>query len=834
MPVRSSSTSSLLPFLANYVKIARRSLWRNKAFSAINIFGLAIGIAACFFVFQYVYFESSYDRFNENAANIYRVPISYSGSMANVPTTAANHPALGPAMKADFPEVVDFVRLVNVSLFMNASTMTYEDGKGEPKTFNEGKIFIADDSFFRIFSYPMLEGDRKSCLNDANSIVISQSVAKKYFGGKSAIGQTLKLNGRMPMKVTGVFKDIPENSHIKFDMLLSFSTVGDKWGYTEWTWPEFYNYVVLAPGTDVKKLEAKFPAFIEKYLGAKMKELDFKCAVHLQPILDIHLNSNLLKEPEANGSQKEIYFLSIIGVFILFIAWINYINLSTAKSMERAKEVGLRKVVGAVKNQLVVQFLLESFIINFLALIVAAGLVFLFIPFFNQFIGKDISSGFFVNGMGSTPKFWGGVVAVFIFGGLLVGAYPAFVLSSFMPAKVLKGLIAQTGSGISLRRVLVSFQFVLSIILIASTFLVFRQFNYMRNGNLGYKKDQLLIVKAPAIMDSTIRERYSYFKSEIQSVPSVLDATTTSDIPGNMIKYRNTVRKASEDKQHNFTTYLMEVDNQFVPTYHIDVIAGRNFVLTDSSEISSKVVAKILINEEVVKALGFTAPQSVINQDVVFHLGQEDILCKVIGVVKNFHQRSLKEKFDPILFYYPTFTGSYISVKLNVAEVSKSIADVGSVYKKSFPGNPFEYFFLDEYFNQQYISDSRLAKVFGLFAVLAIIVACTGLLGLSSFVIKLRTKEIGIRKVLGASVSGLLVLISKDFVKLVAVASLVAIPVVYFAARSWLDNYAFHIGLGWTIFVFPPVLLLVLTLITICVQSIRAALANPVKSLKTE
>jgi len=820
--------------LRNYLKIARRNLWRNKAFSAINIFGLAIGLVACFFVFQYVYFESTYDRFNKQSDNLYRVTISYSGSLSNVAPTAANHPAVGPAMKADFPEVVDYARFVNIALFFNASTMSYDDG-AEIKTFNEGSIFLADASFFNVFSYPLVAGDRKSCLKEANSIVISTSSARKYFGTKNPLGQTVKMSGRMPMKVTGVFTDVPENSHIKFDMLVSWATAGPNFGNDVWVWPEYYNYVVLAPGTDIAKLEAKFPAFIEKYLGAKMKELNFRSAFHLQRVTDIHLTSNLLKEAEPNGSQKEIYFLAMIGVFILFIAWINYINLSTAKSIERAKEVGLRKVVGAEKQQLVTQFLLESFIVNVIALVLAAVIIICLIYPFNSFIGKDISLDFFTTGLGHEPLFWISILIVFVAGSLLVGAYPAFVLSSFLPAKVLKGFVMKSTSGISLRRVLVSFQFVLSIILIASTFVVFKQFSFMRNGNLGYKKDQVLIVKAPAIVDSTIGNKYGYFKSEMLNTSSISGATATSDIPGNMIRYRNSVRRAEQDKQHNFTTYLMEIDEKFIPTYKIELLAGKNFEATDSSGLRSSNYTKVLINEEVVRALGFHSPEEAVGKEVRFELGQNAPLCKVAGVVKNFHQRSMKEKFDPILFYYPSWSDwKYISINIKGSDAARTLSDVETLYKKAFPGNPFEYFFLDDYFNRQYEADSRLGNVFGLFAVLAIIVACMGLLGLSSFVIKLRTKEIGVRKVLGASVSGLLMLISRDFVKLVCIASVIALPVIYYVAKIWLDNYAFHIDLGWTIFVIPPVLLLTITLITICAQSLKTALTNPVKSLRSE
>ncbi|HEX5026584.1 MAG TPA: ABC transporter permease [Agriterribacter sp.] len=821
--------------LRNYFKIAYRNLVKNKIYSLVNIFGLAIGMAACFFVFQYVNFESGYDRFNTNAANIYRVPISYSGSFSNVPMTAANHPAVGPAMKKDFPEVLDYTRLVNISLFMNASTISYKGDNPAPVTYNEGNIYLADSSFFNIFSYPLITGKSKTCLAEPKTVVISESSAKKYFGKKNPMGQTLTLNGDLPLKVTAVFRDVPENSHIKFDMLISFSTTGPEWGNDNWRWPEFYNYVLLAPGTDVKKLEAKFPAFIDKYLGTVMKELNFRSYFHLQPLTDIHLKSNLLKEAEANGSEKEVYFLSIIGVFILLIAWINYINLSTAKSMERAKEVGIRKVSGAIKGQLIVQFLLESFIINILALLVAFLIIATCMPLFNHFIGKNINAGFFTSGLGANPLFWLTTILVFITGALLVGAYPAFVLSSFKPVKVLKGFAVISNSGISLRRVLVAFQFMLSIALIAATIIVFNQLNFMRNGNLGYKNDQVLVIKSPAIFDSTIVSRYDFFKSELLKMPSVINATSTSDIPGSMIRYRNSVRRSDQDKQSNFTTYLVEIDQHFVKTYNIEMLAGKNFGLSDSSRIEPNSNTKVLINEEIVKAMGYKSPEEAINQEITFTLGQDDIRCRVLGVMKNYHQRSLKEKYDPILYYFPSWAGwKYVSVNISVTDLNKNLAGIERMYKNAFPGNPFEYFFLDEYFNRQYQADQRLGNVFGLFAVLAILVACLGLLGLSSFVIKLRTKEIGIRKVLGASVSGILVLISKDFVKLVCIASVIAVPVTWWVAKEWLNNYAFHINLSLFIFLIPPLLLLAIALTTICLQSLKTALTNPVKSLRTE
>ena len=821
--------------IRNYITTAWRNLARNKIYSLINIFGLAIGMTACFFIFQYVHFESGYDRFNKNIDRLYRIPISYSGSFSNVPVTASNHPAVGPTMKKDFPEVQSFVRIVNISLFTNASTLTYRDGNGEGKTFNEGNIDIVDSTFFDLFSYPLLSGNRQSCLSESNSIVISASQSKKYFGKDDALGKTLVLNGNLPLKVTGIFKDVPENSHLKFDALISFNTVGREWGYTEWKYPEFYNYILLAPGTDPKKLESKFPPFVEKYLGAIMKEYKFNCAFHLQPVADIHLKSNYHKEAEANGSEKEVSFLSLIGIFILVIAWINYVNLSTAKSMERAKEVGLRKVVGAPRRQLIVQFLFESLAINILALLVAAILTLSTMPFIHQFIGKNINADFFTTGLGASPGFWLIIAGIFLAGALLVGAYPALVLSSFRPVIVLKGLIVKSNTGISLRRVLVTFQFILSIILIAATIIIYRQLGFMRNGDLGYQTDQLLIIKAPVYKDSSFPDKFNYFKTELAKNSAVLNVSSTSDIPGNSIIYRNSVRKEGVDQSLKFHSYFLETDEHFINTYKIEMAAGKGFQSTDSSAMQPHNNTKVLINEALVQGLGFKSAEEAVDQDIIFNLGPDEIHSKVAGVMKNFHQRSLKEKYDPILCYFPSQTAwRYVSVKVNTSNLASTVSNIQKLYKNNFGSDPFEYFFLDDFFNRQYQSDQRLGSVFGLFASLGIIIACLGLLGLSSFIIKLRIKEVGIRKVLGASVSGILILFSKDFVRLVIIASLIAVPVIYFAAQKWLSNYAFHIQLSWFIFIIPPLLLMIISLVTISFQSMKAALSNPVKSLRSE
>lgn len=822
--------------LRNYFKIAYRNLLKNKIFSAVNIVGLAIGMAACFFIFEYVYFESSYDRFHKKVADIYRVNISFAGSFANLTGMSTNHPAVGPAMKADFPEVVDFARVVAPSIFMPASTISYTDSKANTITFNQEKMYIADASFLKIFSFPFEAGDAATALSEGKTIVISKTMADKYFGKENPLGKTLYLNRQTPLKVTGVFRDVPENSHIKFDMLVSFKTIGEKWGYDIWEWPEFYTYVLLAPGTDPQKIEAKFPPFIDKYLANKMRELNFRTIFHLQPIKDIHLRSNGLKGPEANGSEKEIYFLSIIGIFILLTAWINYINLSTAKSIERAKEVGLRKVVGAMKGQITRQFIIESVIINFLALLLAMLIVFVCFPYFGPFIGKNVAQGTFSSELWHAPKFWLALTAVFLAGALVVGAYPALVLSSFKPTVVLKGKFYRSDKGILLRKALVTFQFVLSLLLIGGTITVYRQLTFMQNEALGYNKDQIVAIKAPPIFDSTFAYKINSFKAQLLNNPAVTDVATSSDIPGKIVVGRNSVRRATENKTHNFITYITEVDEHFTKTYHMDLAAGRNFVRQDTTNIfTPKDDVRVLVNEQVVKSLGYASNEAAINAKIVFNCGPGEVKGEIIGVMRNYHQRSLKEDYDPLLYFYPSNNNwRYFSININTSHLPQNLASIQELYKTVFSGHPFEYVFLNEYFDRQYQADQQFGKVFGLFTLLAIIVACLGLLGLSSFVIKLRTKEIGIRKVLGASIYSLLALFSIDFIRLIILASVIAMPITYFIANKWLSNYAFHIELGWLIFILPSILLLAISLMTISVQSIRAALSNPVENIRMD
>jgi putative ABC transport system permease protein len=790
-------------------------------------------MAACFFIFQYVHFELSYDRFNKNSKNIYRVPIEYYGRTNDDHIQATNHPAVGPALKADFPEVIAFARLIPSKLIVRTATISSMSKSSNVISFNEKRVFLADQALLTMFSIPFVFGNPSKALTEERSVVISKSEAEKYFGGENPIGKTLYLNGGFSITVTGVFEDIPENSHLKFDMLISFPD-GEKFNADLWKWPEFYTYVMLAPGTDPHKVEAKFPAFVDKYLGSIMKQYNFKNRLYLQPLREIHLNSNYRNELEVNGSGKEIYFLNLVGVFILIIAWINYINLSTARSMERATEVGMRKVVGASRLQLIRQFLIESVLVNILSLFFAAIIVLCLLPFYKEFTGQVITRDFWTSGLLSQPGFWISLLATIIGGSFLIGIYPALILAKFNPVLVLKGRFHQSGGGIILRKVLVSFQFILSIFLFAGSLIVFKQLTYMRNQSLGYNKDEILIVKTPTILDSTINGKINSFKLEIQRSPSINHVGISSDIPGEPIVWSNGARMAGKDQKHDVQIFLTEIDNNFLDTYQMGLMAGRNFVPGDSVDVLKSEKIRVMVNEALVKDLGFSSSEDAVNKVIIFGYGQGEVKADIVGVIKNYHQRSLKNPYDPILYMYPSRREwKYFSININSRDLNKSIQFIESNYKNSFAGNPFEYFFLNEFFNEQYKADQQFGKVFSLFTGLAIFVSCLGLLGLSGFVIKLRTKEIGIRRVLGASIYGIIMLLFKDFLKLVILASLIAIPVIYVAADKWLDNFAFHIPLSLLFFIVPPIVLVIITLITIGIQSLKAALSNPANSINT-
>lgn len=825
--------------LINFYKAACRNLLRNKIFSLLNISGLAIGMAACFFIFQYVHFEQSYERYNIQADNVYRIPLEYHESSGNDYIEATNYPAVGPAMKANFPEVISFARLIPAKNMLGTITISRIVGGITKFSNNEKRVFFADAPVLTMFSIHMIYGNDTTALTQIRAIIISESEAKKYFGTENPMNKTLFLNGSFPVTVTGVFKDIPENSHLKFDMLISFPD--EKFQADNWSWAEFYTYLMLSPGTNPKTLEHKFPAFIQRYLGSENERRNFKNRISLQPIKDIHLQSHYRKELEANGSERDIWFLSILSFFVLLIACINYINLSTAKVMERASEVGLRKVIGASKFQLVWQFLMESVVVNCLAVILAAFIVMSLAPFYEGLIGKTVTGWFWKSGLLGEGGSWIVLLLIIIGGAFLIGIYPALFMSKYNPIAVLKGKFYGSQGGIIVRKLLVAFQFIIAIILIAGSLIVFNQLTYMRSQSLGYNKDHVLVVKTPGIYDQKEYPKIYTLQKELLNNNSIKEVGLSSEIPGESIDRKNGARIFGEVPMQNAAVSISQIDNHFLNTYRIHLVAGRNFKQQDTVDIfpidgvSFPDKVSIIANESFVKNLGFKTNEDAINQLITFGLGDHELKGEIIGIIKDYHQTSLKDPYQPTLCLSPSRTEwKYLSINVNGNNLERNISSIQNTYKSLFPNNPFEFFFQDDYFNEQYKSDNQFAKIFNVFTALSIFVSFLGLLGLLSFIIRIRSKEIGIKRVLGASVYRIIALFFKDFFKLIVLAALIASPVIYFAGSEWLNNFAFHEPLSLFIFILPPLILVVVTLAAVIAQSLKAALANPVTFIRDE
>jgi putative ABC transport system permease protein len=837
--------------LRSYFVVAWRNLLKNKVFSFINIVGLAVGMSVVFMIYQYIQAERSYDLFHKNASRLYRIPIQYTGALAARPS-AANHPSIGPALKAEFPEVQDFCRLMRASMFFPANTFTYEGDPNRPVTFNEEGVFIADQSILSMFSFPIIEGDT-GALRAPMSLVLTKQVAKKYFGDKAAVGNTLLLN-RMPCKVTAVV-DVPENSHLQFNVLVSFSSLGENWGYTEWAWPEFYNYVMLVPRASAANLDAKLAAFMEKHSAKIWEQYKFKSHIWLQPITDIHLKSDFTLEQSPNGSETTVYFLSMLGIFILAIAWINYINLSTAKALERSKEVGLRKVSGASRVQLLTQFFFDAFLVNVFSIVLAIGITVIATPYLESLTGKHFHQVLISSGAFQTPYFWASFVLTLLFGIVVVGFYPALVLSSFNPATVLKGKFIKSGKGALLRKGMVVFQYVLSMFLVAGTVTMTTQMRFMQDQDLGYDKEQMLIVRATAIGDSTYGAHVSQFVNAVKQLPQVQHIARSSEVPGHVIAERNNVHRVTQDENGNVGTFFIMTDENFFSTFGMQIVAGRNLteqdkfvyvprdvdqskegIITDDGYLVSGAPNRIMINEALAESLGFKKPEDAINEKVVFEQGRK-FVGEITGVIKNHNQLSLREKYQPVIYYYPMYDNwAYFSIKVDLepSQVSETINEIGGLYSNSFPTSAYEHFFLDDHFNNQYKNDVKFTKIFGVFTVLAIIISSLGLLGLGIFSATQRIKEIGIRRVLGSSVFGILLLFSKDSFWLLIIAYVIALPVIILGIDKWLDNFAFHVAYEWQMFILPPILLLLISIVTIVFVTAKSAATSPAVSLKAE
>ena len=810
----------------HYLKIAVRNLWRNKMFSLINILGLSIGMAACLLIFRYVDFELSYDEFRK--PTLYRVTSSAYLNGEKVENRAQTAPALAPAMERDIPEVIQAARVVHTAPLMSDPVIQVGD-----RSFHEERIYFADSSFLEMFSYRMVQGASANALSKPSHVVLSESMAKKYFpDADRVLGQSVTFfmgdRGQTQLEVSGVFEDIPRNSHLKTDFIISFNSI--PWNLGEnWDWGNFYNYVEVLPESDPGVVKKKLHDVLEKYRGetlAEWRKGGYYQEFDLQSIRQIHLDSDLEAEAEVNGSRRTVSFLSLIAFFILIIAWINYLNLTTAKSMERAKEIGIRKVIGSNRRQLIFQFMAESFLVNLMAAVLAIVVSqLLMTPF------QTLTLGFFAPIVDLEMGI--GILGLFLLGTLITGIYPALAMS-YQPVQMIRGSLPNFRNGVLLRKGLVAFQFAASIALIAGTLGVREQLAFMQQQDTGMNIDQILVIKGPGIKDSTYQNQLDFFKSEAQKQPMVQVVSVSSTIPGKQLGWGRTFYQPSSPETGKGVN-IIAVDEDFFRLYGADFMAGRNF----SPEFASDRGA-VIFNETAIRQLGFNSPEEAVQQTIIWDEADNDQHPKeILGVIRDFNQESLHKEVEPMVFALKEYlnapwAGEYYSLKITATDYPNALEQIQSSWEQAFPGSPFDYFFLDDYFNRQYQSDRQFAEVFALFAGLAILIACLGLFGLSSYMTLQRTKEIGIRKVLGANVISVVSMLSREFLKLVGVVSIIILPVIYFFMQKWLQNYAYQMEISWWMLILPIVLVWFMALVTISFQSIKAALMNPVESLRSE
>lgn len=803
-----------------FVKLALRSLLRNRVFSFVNIFGLAIGIAVSLLIFHYVERQFSYDTWHANANDIYRVRLDRfsQGELAEQMATAPD--ALGWTIAGIFPDVKEYVLFSNYQL---EGILAY----GESGIRLENAWF-ATAGVFRMFSYRLVKGDPETALSEPFSVVISETMARNYFRDENPLGKMLKLNSRQVFQVTGVFADVPENTHLRFNVLFSMQTMYDTygdWARNSWWADVMLTYIRLTPGTDYQEFEKKLNGWAHEYLSKELKARNEDVQFHLQPLESIHLYSNFPQEAGVNGDGRSVYFFLVISILILIIAWVNYINLSTARSLERAREVGLRKVSGASRTQLVRQFLIESLVLNLVAVVLALIIVEISYPYFSRLTGLEVNLGLW-----QKPVFWILFGLVIITGSVLSGLYPAFVLSSFKPITVLKSKNLRGNRGTAFRKILIVFQFSISILLIAGTLAIDRQVKHMKGRDLGVDIGQTMVVRAPVSLDSTWPDRQKGFKAGLLKNPSVSGSCASFFVPGDEVWFTNGyIRKSDNRAKNSRTLSVIHVDHDFVDFYGLQLLAGRNFI-----EGSEQDNLCHIINRKAAGLLGFQTPEQAIGEEL--ETPNWNMTRKIIGVIENYHQQVPGEEIAPTIYTYfphPRWNKQY-SVRLHGENVAETISFVENLFQDFFPGNTFEYFFLDSHFDKQYNSDREFGKTFAIFALLAIIISVMGLFALSLYFTLQRSREIALRKVMGAAPGNLFMLLSRDFFSLLLVSMLIAFPPAFFIMDAWLDSYAFRIELGMWFFLIPFFIMCLVILLSIGYQIWKTARVNPSDTLRYE
>ena len=808
--------------IMNYIKIAFRNLTKYKLISFINLFGLTTGLACCLLITVYIINELSYDKYNEHAKNIYRLTRTFNNSEGVVSLKLSTvSPPFGYYFPTDFPEIKKMTRLLDLG-----TTPT----KYKEKIFNEKNIFIADENLFDVFTVKVLKGNPKNALYNPFSVMLTEEMAKKYFGEEDPMDKTIRFNNQYDAKVTGIYKAFPTNAHMHPQMLVSFNTLKDSAVYgaenlrTNWGNNSFFTYLLMPDNFSPESMEARFPAFLDKrmageeYIGQQASKFT---KLELQKLTDIHLHSHTDFEAEPNGDITRVYIFSAIALFILLIACINYMNLSTARSALRAREIGIRKVIGAGRNELIAQFLGESVLMCWAAILLAGVLTYLTLPWLNKVSGQDLSI--------DTLMRPGIITALFLIPfvvGIISGIYPALFMSSFQPVKTLKGLFRIDGGTISFRKVLVILQFSIGIILIITTIIVFEQLQFIQRKSLGFDKERVITM----FYTTEVSKQYESFRNELLQNSSFKNMTRSSRIPTGRLLDNMGASTLSGDSLRPVVADIKFVssDQDFTSTFGIPMVAGRYF----SREYGTD-TASFVINESSVKALGWKNPNEAVGKD--FKYGNQR--GRIIGVINDFHFESMHQPIVPmIMLMFPPSRQYYnnLSIKITGNNISSALSYLEKTWKKHFPETPVDYTFLDENFDKLYQTEQRQATLFTGFACIAIFIACLGLFGLSAFAISQRIKEIGIRKVLGADVSTIVALLSKDFLKLVGISAILAFPVAWYFMNNWLQDFAYRINMPWWVFIIAGIGAALIALITISFQALKAAIANPVKSLRTE
>jgi putative ABC transport system permease protein len=797
----------------NYLKVALRNIKKQKGYAFINISGLAIGMAACLLILLWVHDELNFDAYHENADNIYRLFIDvYVGSHMRAPVSM---PPAGPAIVAEYPEALQFARLLRPQ----RSPVIIGD-----KEYFEEHVGDADNSLFEIFSFPFIKGNPETALQTAYTAVITEDIAKKYFGDDDPIGQMINFGGDKDFAIMGVVENVPENSHFTFDILRSMETLyaeSRPW-MEQWMNISMYQYVLLAENADYKALEDKLAALVDKNLGAILKSAGGTIALGLQPLKRIHLHSDFMGDIGAIGDIMYVYLFSGIALFVLIIACINFVNLSTARAATRAQEVGMRKTLGAVRHRLVGQFLGESVVYSLLSLVLAVGLILLAIPWFNAVVGRSLSLNVL-----QMPWLIPGYIGLALLVGIAAGSYPAFVLSSFQPVRVLRGKQKAGARNIHFRRVLVITQFAISIVLIIGTMIIYKQLNYMKTKELGFQKEHVVVL--PGLGD-VMDQSYQTLRNEFKTVPGVMAVGASSLVPGRGItKSGFRPEGFAEDEQQPMD--ILFIDPDYLPTMGIKIAAGRNF----AEDLSTDQDESVMINETAAKRFGWDQPigkQFILGPEQSGQPGETRM--NVIGVIKDYHSISLQEKIDAMILFCDPSRFIDFSIRIAPINIPKTIDLLKKTWKELMPQRPFDYFFLDDSFDSQYRAEERMGNLTLRFSLLAVFIGCLGLFGMASYTAEQRTQEIGIRKILGASAGVIVRMLSREYIVLVTIGNLIAWPVAYFMMKSWLDHFAYRTSLALWIFIVAALLSMSVALLTVSYQSLRAAFSDPVDSLRYE